>query len=118
MYMLAFSSMSAPMFFFISASKGQIGHFLDFLAHLSRRLIGELLGYVGLRRPSVCRPHSLNIFSSETSGPMKVKFHMELLEDGGTKVCSNGPGRKTKMTAMPIYGKNLNKSSSSEPKGR
>ena len=27
----------------------------------------------------VCHPHSLNIFSSETTGPMKVKFHMELL---------------------------------------
>ena len=31
------------------------------------------------RPPSsvVCRPHSLNIFSSETTGPIKVKFHME-----------------------------------------
>ena len=36
----------------------------------------------------------------------------------GTKVCSNGPGHVTKMTAMPIYGKNLKKSSSPEPKGR
>ena len=27
--------------------------------------------------------------------------------DGGTKVCSNGPGHKTKMAATPIYGKNL-----------
>ena len=24
--------------------------------------------------------------------PIKIKFHMELLWDGGTKVCSNGPG--------------------------
>ena len=53
------------------------------------------------------RPHSLNI--SETTGPIKVKFHMELLWDGGTKVCSNGPGHMTKMAAMPIYGKNLKK---------
>ena len=29
---------------------------------------------------------------------------MELLWNGGTKVCSNGPGH---MTEMPIYGKNL-----------
>ena len=43
---------------------------------------------------------------------------MELLWDGGTKVCSNGPGHLTKMAAMPIYGKNLKKSSSLEPKGR
>ena len=27
--------------------------------------------------------------------------------DGGTKVCSNGPGHMTKMAAMPIYGKIL-----------
>ena len=55
------------------------------------------------------RPHSLNIFSSETTGPLKVKFHIELLRDGGTKVCSNGPGHMIKMAAMPIYGKNLKK---------
>ena len=30
----------------------------------------------------------------------------------GTKVCINGPGHMTKMAAMPIYGKNLKKSSS------
>ena len=34
---------------------------------------------------------------------------MELLWDGGTKVCSDGPGHMTKMAAMPIYGKNLKK---------
>ena len=38
--------------------------------------------------------------------------------DGGTKVCSNGPGLMTKLAAMPIYGKNIKKSSSLEPKGR
>ena len=32
---------------------------------------------------------------------------MELLRDGGTKICSNGPGHSTKMAAMPIYVKNL-----------
>ena len=36
---------------------------------------------------------------------------MELQWDGGTKVCSYGPGHMTKMAAMPIYGKNLKKSS-------
>ena len=35
---------------------------------------------------------------------------MELLWDGGTKVCSNVHGHMTKMAAMPIYGKNLKKS--------
>ena len=73
-----------------------------------------------IERPvSSCRrPHSLNIFSSETTGPIRVEFHMELLCDGGSKVCSNGPGHMTKMAAMPIYGKNLKKSYSLEPKGR
>ena len=43
---------------------------------------------------------------------------MEYPWDGGTKVCSNGPGHMTKMDAMSIYGKNLKESSSPEPKGR
>ena len=59
------------------------------------------------RPPSSIRPHSLNIFFSETTGLIKVKFHMEFLWDGGTKVYSNGPGHMTKTAAMPIYVKNL-----------
>ena len=51
------------------------------------------------------------------TGPIKVKFHEEPPWDGGTKVCSAGPGHMTKMATMPIYGKNLKKSSSPEPKG-
>ena len=43
---------------------------------------------------------------------------MEPQWDGGTKVCSNGSCHMTEMAAMPIYGKNLKKSSSPEPKGR
>ena len=58
-----------------------------------------------------------NIFSSETARSVEAKFHMEPPWDGGTKVCSNGPGHMTRMAAMPIYGKNLKKSSP-EPKGR
>ena len=58
-----------------------------------------------------------NIFSSETTGAVIVKFHMEPPGDRGTKVCSTGPGHMTKMAAMPIYGKNLKKSSPPEPKG-
>ena len=43
---------------------------------------------------------------------------MELLWDGATKVCSNGPGHMTKKAAMPnIYGKKI-KFASSEPNGR
>ena len=36
-------------------------YFSTFLAHLNRRLIGELIVYKGIRRPSVRRP-SVNIF--------------------------------------------------------
>ena len=74
------------------------------LAHLSRRLIGELIVCQSLWRPSVVRP-SVNIFKHlipKTTGPIELKFHM----DTGTKVCSNGPGHMTKMAATPIYGKN------------
>ena len=58
-----------------------------------------------------------NIFSSETTALIEAKFHMEPPWDGGTKICSNGPGHLTKKAAMPIYGKNLKKSFP-EPKGR
>ena len=36
-----------------------------------------------------------------------IEFQVERPWDGGTKVCSNGPGHMTNMAAMPIYGKNL-----------
>ena len=59
-----------------------------------------------------------NIFSSETTGLIEARFHMEPPWDGGTKVLSNGPGHMTKMAAMSIYGKNLKKSFSPELKDR
>ena len=65
---------------------------------------------LGLCRPYVCvcmLSTFSNIFSSETTRPIEAKFHMEPPWDGGTKVCSNGPGHMTKMAVMPIYGKNL-----------
>ena len=67
----------------------------------------------------VRHPHSLNIFSSETAWPVKVKFYIEPPWDRGMKVCSNDPGHMTKMAAMPIYMVKENfKKSSLEPKGR
>ena len=77
-----------------------------FLAHLSRRLDGELIGYPWIRRPSSTFS---NIFSSETAWPIKAKFYVEPPWEGGTKVCINGPGHMTKMATMPIYGKNPSK---------
>ena len=86
---------------------------LPFLAHLSQRLIGELIVYPcsGVRRRRRCRrrrcPPFTNIFSSDTARPIKAKFYVKPPWEGGTKVCINGPGHMTKMAATPIYGKNL-----------
>ena len=40
-----------------------------------------------------------------------MKFHMQPQGKVGTKICSNSLGYMAKMTAMPIYGNNLQKSS-------
>ena len=48
-----------------------------------------------------------NFFSLETTKLIEAKFHVEPPWDGGTIVCSNGPGHMTNMADMPIYGKNL-----------
>ena len=67
----------------------------------------------------VCMSSFSNIFS-ETTRSIEAKVHVEPPWDGGTHVCSNGPGHMTKMDAMPMvmnrYGKNLKQSSSPEPK--
>ena len=87
-----------------------INYIFSLLAHLSRRLTVELIGYPWIRRPSVVRPSTFsNIFSSETAWPIKTKFYVEPPWEGGTKVYINGPGHMTKMAAMPIYGKNPSK---------
>ena len=44
----------------------------------------------------------LKIFSSETIWPIEVKFHVEALWDGATKVCSQCQDHMTKMAATPI----------------
>ena len=46
-----------------------------------------------------------NIYSSETTGPIRVRFYIEHLSLMGTKVYIIGPGHMTKMANMPIYGK-------------
>ena len=71
---------------------------------------------IGRPQSSICLSSTLfNIFSSENTGPIEAKVHMESPLDWGMKVCSNGPGHMTKMAAMPIYGENIKKSSP-EPK--
>ena len=56
-----------------------------------------------------------DVFSSETTGPIEAKFHVEPPWGGGTKICWNGLGQTTKMAAKPIYGKNFKTSSPPEP---
>ena len=56
-----------------------------------------------------------NIFSSETTMPIRVRFYIEHLCLTGTKVYVIGPGHMMKMASMLIYGKTLWKSSSPEP---
>ena len=52
--------------------------FLLLLAHLSRRLIGELIGYswYGVRPSSVPRRSQCSKIFSETTGPIKAKFYV------------------------------------------
>ena len=56
-----------------------------------------------------------NNFSSETTGPVLIKFHVQPPGSRWLKIGLNGTGFMTKMAALPIYGKNLRKSSSPEP---
>ena len=62
-----------------------------------------------IRRPASVvvrrRPPFSKIFFSETAWPIKAKFYMKHLWEGGTNVFINNPGHMTKMAAMPIYGK-------------
>ena len=92
---------------------------MSFLAHLSQRLIDELIVYPcsGVRRRRCrrcCHPPFSNVFS-ETAWPIQAKFYVEPPWEGGTKVYINGPGHMTKMVAMPKYGKNLKNSFSPKP---
>ena len=57
-----------------------------------------------------------NILSSETTGPIETKCHVESTYDGETNVYSYGLGHMTNMTAMPIYSKNRQKISFSRTK--
>ena len=66
-------------------------------------------------RPSSVRPFTFSNIFSETAWPIKAKFYVEPPWEGGTKVYINSPGHMTKMAAVPIYDKNLKKSSSPEP---
>ena len=44
---------------------------------------------------------------SKTAWPVRVKFYVEPLWEGGYRVYINGLGHMIKMAVTPIYGKNL-----------
>ena len=91
------------------------------LAHLSRRLIGELLVYPfpgAIRRPSsVVHPFTISNIFSKTAWPIKAKCYVEPPWVGETKVCSWHLGHMTRMVTRPYMVKTLQKSSS-DPAGR
>ena len=49
------------------------------------------------------------LFFSETAWPIKAKFNMKHLQEGGTNVYINDLGHMAKIATMPIYGKNPSK---------
>ena len=57
--------------------------------------------------PNISDSVFLNFFSSITTWRVEAKFHVEPPWNRGKKASSNGPGHMTKMTALPIYGKDL-----------
>ena len=59
-----------------------------------------------------------NIFCSKATGPTEEKINVEPLWIGEMTICQNGTGHVTKMAAMPIHCKCLEKSSSYKPTGR
>ena len=75
-----------------------------FLAHLSQRLIGELIGYPW--SDVVVRPQ-FQTSSLKPLGQSKPNFMWSLLGKWGIKFYINGPGHVTKKAFTPIYGKNL-----------
>ena len=60
------------------------------------------------------QPLLSNIFFSETAWPIEAEFHVDPPWEVVKNVYINGTGHMTKMAAMLIYGKNLQKSSPAE----
>ena len=80
-----------------------------FLAHLSRRFIGELS--IG-RPPSSVRRLSSTLFfykhlllRNHWANQSQISYGASI--GWGNEIFSNGPGHMPKMAALPIYGKNL-----------
>ena len=80
-----------------------------FLSHLSRRLIGELIVYKGICRPSIVRPSSVrpstfsNDISSEAEKPILFIFHISHIASIITNNCVFCSGRIRTLVAMATY---------------
>ena len=107
-FSLKFSTHKMKYIWYFTEKEKKVNFFL--LAHLSHRLIGELIGYSwsGVRPASSSLTIS-NISFSKTACLIKAKLIVEPPWVGGTKVCSRHLGHMTKMAATPVYGKNPSK---------
>ena len=65
-----------------------------------------------------CLSTFLKDFSSENTGQISIKFHMQPLDKGGKKIYIFCPGHISKMATLPIYGKNHSKLFLSRTTGR
>ena len=67
------------------------------------------IGRLCRKGPSVVPPsvHNFKTTSSETTGPIVTKFHIQSPVPLGTKSCSNGLGHITNVATMPIYVKTI-----------
>ena len=74
------------------------------LAHLSRRLRGELIVYQSSRRPSVralvCASTFSNMNISETSRPIAIKFYLKHHWGGGKASVGFDPDRIRTLVSM------------------
>ena len=79
------------------------------LAHLSRRLIGELIGYSwSVVRPSIVVVHNFkHLLRNRLPDQSQILCGSSF--GRGTKFCSRHLGHMTKMVATPIYGKTPSK---------
>ena len=89
------------------------------LAHLSQRLIGELILYLSSSvRLSSVHPSVVVLIvkhRSETAWPIKATFCVEPPWVGGTKLCLRHLGHMIKMAATPYMVKTLQTSGTSRP---
>ena len=87
------------------------GNFLNFgLKTAIFCCLQEYMRMWGYRRSgSFFDSHSMTIWniSSEATGPVVIRFYVELSGNDGTKICSNGPDLMTNIAAMPVDSKNL-----------